>query len=293
MKNIIYLIISLSAILLFAGMVLAQETPPDSSFEQLTLKLSSTKEEFVQLEPIPVILSLSNNTNHPLLGHSVLQFTHGPIIQVFVTHNEETKEMELSYLLSCISINKRIIQPGEHYNTTQALKIGLSEIFYEPGLYNMQVILHDADFKYVIRSNPVSINILAATGTQAEAIDYIKYTSNPAKFFTPLELNIPVLEQFLVRFKGTAQWNYVALLLGQTYSSSDNKDEHIKALHLFEQLSKDKNFVFADGALTYAVDVSMKLGETEHAKQFLQTLKSLYPDSPSIIRAEQLIEQSK
>src|SRR2546429_7526637 len=91
MKNILYSSVILALALVSNGLsvsladhsrvALAQE--PTSSFERLTLRISSNKQSFVKLEPVPVVLTLTNETNYSIQGHHALEFSENQI-ELFV-----------------------------------------------------------------------------------------------------------------------------------------------------------------------------------------------------------------
>jgi hypothetical protein len=43
-----------------------------ADFSKLTLEMQSTKERFIQLEPVPIILTLKNETPEPIESHSAI-----------------------------------------------------------------------------------------------------------------------------------------------------------------------------------------------------------------------------
>ncbi|MBD0373033.1 MAG: hypothetical protein ICV60_19490 [Pyrinomonadaceae bacterium] len=65
-----------------------QETAAQAlSFSDLTLKVEITKDEFAQLEPIPLTISLINQTSQAAVGHSALEFSNN-FIKVFFSQGD-------------------------------------------------------------------------------------------------------------------------------------------------------------------------------------------------------------
>src|SRR5437764_15140449 len=55
----------------------AKATGQTSDFSGLVLEITTTKDAFVQLEPVPLDLTLTNSTKQTVLWHNALSFSLG------------------------------------------------------------------------------------------------------------------------------------------------------------------------------------------------------------------------
>ena len=67
-----------SLLLLVAALFLGPQQRPTSTTGQLkefTLTVTTPQRSYLELQPIPVLISLKNETNRPLMGHSAFSFS--------------------------------------------------------------------------------------------------------------------------------------------------------------------------------------------------------------------------
>jgi len=77
-----------SFLLLTALFIVALHSPGRSAsiseqFQDFTLTLETPKARYLELQPIPIVITLKNETNEPLVGHKGLEFGTG-YLQLFV-----------------------------------------------------------------------------------------------------------------------------------------------------------------------------------------------------------------
>src|SRR5918911_3581598 len=188
--KIIFSAIVLTLSLLFLGHVFSQSTQlkeneQEFPFSKLTLEIATPKEAFAQIEPIPIVLTISNKTSRPIRGHTALDFS-GNHVEVLVRrdYGEVYKVKQLSLLIEDIVATPRKLKPGEHYQSTQILTLDLENIFPYPSSYQIQVLFYNDDRKEKVKSNVLNIRIEQPEGINLQAIEYIKSKGNPAIFFT-------------------------------------------------------------------------------------------------------------
>ncbi|HEX6046869.1 MAG TPA: hypothetical protein VFZ22_20420 [Pyrinomonadaceae bacterium] len=74
---------SLRYFLLPAALFTLALHPPETfaqvsgKFEDFTLTLTTPKAKYLELQPIPIVLTLKNETNGPIVGHNGLEFGTG------------------------------------------------------------------------------------------------------------------------------------------------------------------------------------------------------------------------
>ena len=145
--------------IIFHGSAQEPGVPHRSDFAKLTLKISSTKEEFAQLEPIPMIFNLRNETAQPILGHAALELSDHFIKLFIVDGNGEGHEIQnLSPITANTAAAPRPISPGENLESKQLLAFYLDQSFPHPGTYRIQAKLYDASWTNEIKSNFLTIS---------------------------------------------------------------------------------------------------------------------------------------
>ena len=267
MKKLFWYIVPTTVIVLtLAGISLSnvsqqQEVGQALTFSKFTLRIASTKEDFVQLEPIPIILNLANETNQPILGHTALDFSYHHVKLFILQDGGERREIQnLSPLMKRVRIEPRKIAPGENHQATQLLNVDLDKIFPEPGSYQIQAVLQDIDNKQEIHSNLITIRITSPNDLNLQAFEYIRNSENPSYFFTGVsftdsEQERKVIEDFVSKFGGSVYGDYATFLLGELYFS---RKEYQKASEQFNKVAKNVNFVFAGKASEFIVRIKAK-----------------------------------
>src|SRR5438045_1542749 len=91
MKNRLFVIAMV--ILLFIGTRISAGAQTGSNFADLKLQITAMKEQYLQLEPVTIILKLSNNTDQPILGHNALDLSYSQI-ELFTYHNGKKQEIK-------------------------------------------------------------------------------------------------------------------------------------------------------------------------------------------------------
>lgn len=229
-----------------------QSAAQDTGFSKLTLTMTTSKAKYVELEPIPIVLTLRNETNEPVVGHTVLEFTSG-YVQLYVAREHGPQQVKLSLGKKLIRPQPRELKPGDTAEVMDTLNLKLDEVFPKPGTYQLQARLLSSDGKETISSKPVEVEIAQPEGMDAQALEYIRANGEPGYFFTGSGVmwkpeKLQRLENFVAIFGESAYGNDATLLLGQVHTA---KREYDKARKLFEKLSKKPDVAIAKKASEY------------------------------------------
>src|SRR3989442_5149768 len=131
-----------AAMLLVTGLVgvgLGQSR--DRSLANLTLELAAAKNQFVQLEPIPVVITLQNDTWGFIRAHEALGFDSN-LIDLFVgVEGQPMKKIEDQSVTRDAVASPKRFYPGERRQQAETLTFGLDRMFPQPGHYRMQAVL--------------------------------------------------------------------------------------------------------------------------------------------------------
>lgn len=233
-----------------------------SNFSNLTFEIATTnKKDFVRLEPIPIILTLSNKTAQTILGHRALVFSDNMVrLSVMKEGGKKQEIRQLSPFPKEIFIKPVEIKPGESYQAKELLTLNLDSIFPEPGEYHIYATLLDPNSKQVVKSNIVTIHVLEPEGVDRQAFDFIQASSKSSDFLSGRYLSgheeaQSTLERFVLNYGGSAYGDYATFLLGELYFEQGEDD---KAGEQFLRLSKKPDFVFADKVSDYRVKLKAR-----------------------------------
>ena len=227
--------------------------PTAGQFQDFTLTLAAPKARYFELQPIPLVITLKNETDAPLVGHSALGFSHG-YLRLYVTGGDGRHKIEeLSLAKALVEAQPHKFMPGEEVKKTESLHLKLNEIFPKPGTYQLTAQLDSGNGKGSVSSQPIEVEIVDPVGLDEQALQFIRAHDEPAYFFTgALVLQKPEklqsLENFVAMYGESAYGNDASFLLGQVQVA---KREYQKARTLFEQLSKKSDFAFAGQASEY------------------------------------------
>ena len=225
-----------------------------SDFSDLTLEIATAKEEFNQLEPIPLALTLSNKTDETITASTALNFDYH-FLTLFVRLPGGERQMieRLSMLQKFVGVGSGKIKPSQTTQLKQLVDIELDKIFPYPGEYQLQAELMDGDSKKVIKSNHLRIRIMEPQGLDRQAFDFIKKNGNPSYFLNGYERVVDkkplsILEEFVSRFGETAYGDYATFQLGEVYFYGKDYEKAIKHL---EKLANKPDFVFSERVKEY------------------------------------------
>ena len=226
-------------------------------FSDLTLEAFTTKQKFIQLEPIPITLELSNKTAEPVVTQTSLNFD-GNLVQLFVENSlNEQQEIGLSSVRVLMSIDPITIQPGGKYRGRQQLLVlALDRAFPQPGHYYLQFVLKDRMSEEVVKSDRLEIEIKRPEGLDLEAFNFIKSKGKQSNFFNSVTVSTPnTVEEFVARYGESVYGDYATFMLGQFYFI---KQEFEKAKGQLEKVSTKAKFFFADEASNYLDKIKKK-----------------------------------
>jgi hypothetical protein len=133
-------LVSLAVVLaISATSTTAQPREDWNGFRDLTFEVTTPKESYVQLQPVPLILTLSNQTDRVLKGHSAFDFSASYIKLWARTEGAEWRRIEgLSTLIADVFVNPREMKPGDKFTDTQVLNLRTEQIFPQPGTYEVK-----------------------------------------------------------------------------------------------------------------------------------------------------------
>jgi hypothetical protein len=261
----------------------SQTIPVQGSFSDLTLELTAPKQNLVQLEPIPIILTLRNKTAYSIISQTTLDFAAGRVQLFIIEDNREPVRIQnISPIAKFVVVDPGPIRPGERRQTKELLNIALDKVFPQPGSYQIQAVLRDDREKQQIKSNLLTLRVLEPTGLDMQAFDYLKHRTNPSYFFSGLEAEKTEsqLLEFVSNFRDSSYGDHAAFLLSHLYFARKDHQRLIEQLNGFRS-----DFIHADRVLYYLIEANVALNNWQQAGQHFDTLRASHPGSEYLERA--------
>ena len=246
----------MKVLLLFAALFLvSQQQRPASTTGQLkdfTLTVTTPQKTYLEFQPIPIVISLKNETNRPLMGHSLFNFS-AAYLRLYVHRDDGLEELTRSTMIADTVGDHREFRPGEEAKKTECLMVRLGKAFPKPGKYQLTAELRSLDGTPPVFSKPFEVEIVAPEGLDAEALKFIRANSDPDYFFTGLHrrsqiIELSIVENFLALYGESAYGNDATLLLGHIQYA---KRQYREARATFQKLANKPGYPFASEAAKY------------------------------------------
>lgn len=218
---VIAILISSAAVVCLQKAILFRQVSAQNQ-SQLKLELSTSERKFVQLEPIPFNLKLSNQTTIPIKWNGV--FGVGLGIS-FSTRAEDGSEFRWGGSNSRdILEDTEVVQPGENRTMQTLLDDFLVErLFPHPGRYQFQAEFKYSDYTFgqeqrqTIVSNPITIEIKEPVGNDRRAFEYLKNTYKPVRDGDNTQERLRIQQYMVDNFQNSVYWKYITYDLAEMY----------------------------------------------------------------------------
>ena len=238
------------------------------NFSSLSWELSSPREEYVELEPIQIVLTLCNKMQQPALGHDSIELVNNHV-KLFVQHEngERQKVRQLSTILKHIRVTPQLVKPGECHQAKDLLSLNLPEVFPHHGTYQIQAVVNEAQGNEEIPSNLITIRIVKPSGRDLSAYNYIKGKDGNL-FFTGFQKSGAEkvkdrLEEFVSVYGDTTYVDYADFLLGEIYFG---QKDYKKAVKHFSKLEVKPHFVLSEKASKYLKKIKERIPDPESSQ---------------------------
>ncbi|MGH7889241.1 MAG: tetratricopeptide repeat protein, partial [Thermodesulfobacteriota bacterium] len=245
--------------LCLAGISATAQIPgaSNSRFQDLSIDVSSLRNEYLPLEPIPLVFKISNRTPNGILGHGSLDFSSGYI--KLIVKNSRGEEHALDRLSSEFALNviqKKVIPPGGQFQKTQVLSYDLNRHFPSIGNYGIKAVFSNGDGE-VIESSWTDIRIVHPTDLSDKALDFLRRCKGGSFLHNiTSEDDAGLHETFVNEFPNTRYAEYALFLLAEHYYY---KSEYGRSREFFRRLETHSGFVFAEKVTTYLKELAKRL----------------------------------
>lgn len=236
----------------FLSVIKAQQNDASEvgKFSELTLEISSKKNRFVRLEPIPVTFTLSNQTEREIPGHTSLSLG-SKYLDLYIQHDGgEMQKIEYpAKEPRYFGVTPRNIKQGERFNRRHLISLQLDQLFPAAGVYRLQVVFQDDKLKEMIKSNIIDIKIVEPTGVDLEAFNYLSTQVDASDFFEGVIRPSPEkVSEFVDRFGDSSYAPYAIYQLGQFHFI---RGDYPEATRMLGKLAGQPDFVFSEQVLDY------------------------------------------
>ncbi len=268
-------------------------------FARLTLHIAPLSKNPLPVEPVPVTITLSNNTGKPVRGHACI----APNTGFMKLHVAAPKGPFEEFMAGGWPV-AGIEEPAEH-----ALKPGRIDsvdaylyydagkgryVFPASGNYRIKATLRALDGKTQIESNIITVQVKDPVKEDAAAYQFLKELEHKpvegasyAGFLmltfgrNPTAPDRKVLhkqEDFLSKFPESRYARYVAFSLGRSYCAPGS-NKLARGMLSLERAGDYEDFFLAPKALSVLVETCVKQRYFQKARRHLATLKAKFPNS--------------
>lgn len=226
-------------------------------FSTLNFKIVEPRESVLSLQPIPIILRLTNNSNQPALGYETIGFGKSPLYLYVRKSGSDLRVLikTLQPIHKLMHYTNVPIDPQESITSKDLLTLGLARYFPEPGRYELQASLANSSGTEFIESNTIIIEIREPIGMDRVAHDLIKNSTFQDHIFSGAEFTQvrSTLERIITLYPETPYAHSAAFALAENYFYS--RGNRSKALPYLLKLETDEDFIFADKVKKYLTEI--------------------------------------
>ncbi len=293
MRYLLPCIVLLLAVPAFAASP-AQQPSEAGPFTELTLRIAIADKPVLPMEAVPVMVTVSNKTNHPVRGHTMLSPGDGwlvvylaPAGMPFGVVSVRT-EAHADYIGG---VGRSL--PSGFTETRQTCLWwgdtveGQTRAFFpRPGRYRVKTALYEQQGRKVaIESNVVIVKVVEPTGVDAQAWCYIKRQSSEYEhfFFGGSRYQIPVLREVAERFPTSRYASYAWSAIAQNGLEIRDRKEAFSA---YEKALCWADSPLREATLSILVRLAAREGDVPTAQKYLTMLEREFPGSEHISYAK-------
>jgi hypothetical protein len=236
--------------LVVSFVVFGQQTSQNNTrpFSELTFVVTPERDAFLPMEPIVLRLTLINNTNSPVLGHTNIDFNSG-YVDLYVSDRQGNR-IEIGSLpterASRTPSKDKLIPPNQKTEVTDVFYT-LHRYFPETGTYTFEMELRGIKSEQKVKAAPFNINIVNPTGRDRAAYNFLKTKKVPMFFFAgdstaDVEM-FKHYENIANQFGDTDYGDYAAWVVAKSYRF---RRDNARAKQMLRRLQSRPNFVFKE-----------------------------------------------
>jgi len=286
----------------FCKGIIAQETV---NFEELSLEITTSVRQVLPMEPMPITITLSNNTDTSITGYSDINPGVG-CLKIYVAKADKPfEQFHSSDWLSITGIRgENVLKPGFRTSVSGYLfyahPANLDKgqkgqyLFESPGVYHIKTTFEDLDGEKKIESNILTIEAKELTGEDAAAYEFLKnlkekqdkdvyygnflLTGFGRSITAKAQKVLDKKEEFISRFPNSRYAQYVYYSLGDNYRLGVGKGVK-RGIELLEKAASYEDFFLAKDSLLKLIETLEKQNESSKAWEYKKIFARRFPDS--------------
>lgn len=230
--------------------------PPPLEFSALTLEIILPSQSVSSLQPIPIIVKLTNTNGRPAVGYNVLGFGKSPL-SIYIKKIGTNVRIPLKMLEpmhKLVQYTNVIMAPRESINAKELITLGLARYFPEPGSYEVQATLTNSTWQQSIESNVISIDVQEPIGVDRSAYNLIRASPFKESIFSGSEFGETrsTLETITLLYPNSVYARHASFVLGENYFYGRN---YPQALINLVRLENDNDFVYVGKVRKYLAEI--------------------------------------
>ena len=257
--------------------------PARAEDPKLRLKLSLSKSEIAQLEPIALTISVKNLSNETQKIHRVFE-PSADYLRIFLTTKDGKNTWLQSGLDSDVVPRPYTLPPKDTIRYRMMLSDGPHSWMDTPGEYKLHITFDCLKDAKPLESKPVKLTVKAAKGVDKEALDRIRGYPQ-AGFLERLTTDAIIAEQFKIvtrKYPKSVYTPWCYYILGWASQNDPfvaQSSRSTNARNYYGRLLKE----YPEFPMKTEVEYEMAcelfdLGDDEAARDQLKDLASKHPD---------------
>jgi len=275
------------------------------SFKELTLKITTTVQEVLPMEPMPITITLSNDTETPITGHIQIDPGYG-ILKIYVAKADKLFEQFHSADRPTLTgiRGENVLKPG--FRTSVSVYLFYAHppnldkdkkgqyLFESPGVYYVKAIFEDLEGEKKIESNMLTIEVKRPSGEDTAAYEFLRNLKEKQEkdiyyrdfllttfghSISPRDQKVlDKKEEFLSQFPNSRYARYVYYSLGDNYRLGVGKGVK-QGIALLEKAASYEDFFLAKDVFLKLIKTLSDQGETDKAWEYKKIFARRFPDA--------------
>lgn len=273
---------------------------PVGDFKELTLEIATTVREVLPMEPMPITITLSNNTETPITGHTQINPGIGAVTIYVAKGNQSFEQFHSADWVLLTGIRGEVVlKPGFRKSVSGYLfyahPANLDKenrgryLFESPGIYRIKATFDDMNGESRIESNVLTVEAKQPTGEDAAAYRFLKdlqdsqekdvYYGNFLLADFAGQKVLQKQEEFISKFPDSRYSRCLYYSLGLTYHRSERQQNSVRGIQFLKKAAGYDDFFLAKEALLKLIQTLEKQGKSDQAWRYKKVFARRFPES--------------
>jgi hypothetical protein len=211
-KRSIRAVLATIAVVLGFGSPVRVQVPAVS---RLTFRVSTENRVLLPLEPVPITLSVINNTPNPIRGYLAVSFESSNLKLIVRQPSGKVVESDQLSVVRALDIKdpNSVVLPGAEQTSHEWLTFDQETLFPTVGVYQLTFQAFEWPSREWRASNPVTVRVGGPRADDRAAYEYLRQSPKAADGWFEV-FDADELEQFLALFPNSRYADYARTALG-------------------------------------------------------------------------------